>query len=96
VDFDADAVFSAAARTGTALEINCFPDRQDLKAEHVRRARDRGATFTISTDAHSVNHFRNVRYGLAQAQRGWLDRGRVLNCRPLEELRAFIDAKRSR
>ncbi len=96
VDFDADAVFSAAARTGTALEINCFPDRQDLKAEHVRLARDRGATFTISTDAHSVNHFHNVRYGIAQAQRGWIDRTRVLNCRPLQELRAFVDAKRSR
>lgn len=96
IDFDEEAVFEAAAETGTALEINCFPDRQDLRADLVRRARERGVTFTISTDAHSPVHFANARYGVAIAQRGWLTADRVLNCRPLDELRAFVARKRSR
>jgi len=95
IDFDEEAVFAAAARTGTALEINCFPDRQDLRSDLVRKAREAGVTFTISTDAHSPNHFRNVRYGVAIAQRGWLDRSMVLNCGPLDGLRAFVAAKRA-
>jgi DNA polymerase (family 10) len=95
IDFDEDVVFEAAARTGTALEINCFPDRQDLRAELVRKAREAGCTFTISTDAHAANHFRNVRFGVAIAQRGWLDTSHVLNCRPLDELKAFVARKRS-
>jgi DNA polymerase (family X) len=53
VDFDVDAVFAAAARTGTALEINAFPDRLDLDDALVRRARDHGVVFAIGTDAHS-------------------------------------------
>jgi DNA polymerase (family 10) len=96
IEFDLDAVFAAAARTGTALEINCFPDRQDLSSEHARRAREHGVTFTISTDAHSTAHFRNVRYGIAIAQRGWVDPAMVLNCKPLEELKAFVARKRAR
>jgi len=51
IDFDVDAVFAAAARSHTALEINAFPDRLDLNDELVRRAREHGVAFAIDTDA---------------------------------------------
>ncbi|HEX2313072.1 MAG TPA: DNA polymerase/3'-5' exonuclease PolX [Thermomonospora sp.] len=95
VDADWDEVFRACARTGTALEIDCFPDRLDLPADLIRRARRFGVKFAVDSDAHAVGHFRNVRYGVGTAQRGWLTPDDVINTWPLDRLRAFLAAKAS-
>jgi len=70
IDVDLDEIFAAAARTGTALEINSFPDRLDLDDELVRRARYAGVRFAISTDAHAVPYLAYLKFGVATAQRG--------------------------
>jgi histidinol phosphatase-like PHP family hydrolase len=88
---DWDAVFKAAARTGTALEIDSFPDRLDLPADLIRRAKRFGVKFSIDTDAHAVGHHRNIRYGIGTAQRGWLTPDDVINTWPLDRLRGFLD-----
>jgi DNA polymerase (family X) len=90
VDLDLDAVFEAAARTGTALEIDAYPDRLDLKDEHVRWARDHGIRFSIDTDSHAVGHLDAMRYGVGVAQRGWLTKDDVINAWPLSKLRRFL------
>ncbi|HEX6130866.1 MAG TPA: DNA polymerase/3'-5' exonuclease PolX, partial [Actinomycetota bacterium] len=72
IDVDLDAVFAAAARAGTAIEINAYPDRLDLRDEHVLRARRHGVRFAIDTDSHAVGHLDVMRFGVATAQRGWL------------------------
>lgn len=90
VNADWDEVFRAAARTGTAMEIDSFPDRLDLPADLVRRAKRFGVKFAVDTDAHSVGHHRNIRYGVGTAQRGWLTPDDVVNTWPLERLRAFL------
>jgi DNA polymerase (family 10) len=90
VNADWDEVFRAAARTGTAMEIDSFPDRLDLPADLIRRAKRFGVKFSIDTDAHSVGHHRNIRYGVGTAQRGWLTPADVINTWPLERLRAFL------
>lgn len=90
IDFDARAVFAAAARSGTALEINSSPDRLDLDDELARLAQDLGAVFSIDTDAHSTRHLDNIRYGVATAQRGWIRPENVINTWPLAKLREFL------
>ncbi len=90
IDADLDAVFAAAARTGTALEINGFPDRLDLDDELVRRARLAGVKFAISTDAHAVPHLDYLRFGVATAQRGWAGNSDVINTYPLARLQRFL------
>jgi DNA polymerase (family 10) len=95
-DFDHDAVFAAAARTGTALEIDGQPSRLDLPSPLVRRARSFGVTFTCDSDAHGVAQLDNVAYAVGQARRGWVTAQEVLNARPLEEVLAFVEAKRKR
>ncbi|HTD38095.1 MAG TPA: DNA polymerase/3'-5' exonuclease PolX [Candidatus Limnocylindrales bacterium] len=95
-DFDHDAVFAAAARTGTALEIDGQPARLDLPSPLARRAKEFGVTFTCDSDAHGVAHLENVAYAVGQARRGWITAGEVLNARPLEEVLAFVEAKRAR
>ena len=94
VDMDLDAVYEACARTGTAIEIDAFPDRLDLSAEHVRLARRHGVKFSVDTDAHAVGHLAVMRYGIGTAQRGWLTPGDVINTWPLPRLMAFLQAKR--
>jgi DNA polymerase (family X) len=94
IDADFDAIFAAAARTGTALEINGFPDRLDLPDELIHRARNHGVRFAINTDAHSTVHLDYLRYGVGAAQRGWLAADDVINTWPIEKLRVFIAAKR--
>jgi DNA polymerase (family 10) len=95
-DFDAEAVFAAAARTGTAIECNSYPDRLDLRDEHVRWAIGAGATISIDTDSHAIGHLEGIRYGVATAQRGWATKADVLNAKPLKQLEAFVARKRSR
>ncbi|MFG2246590.1 DNA polymerase/3'-5' exonuclease PolX [Spirillospora sp. NPDC048823] len=90
VDADWDEVFRAAARTGTAMEIDSFPDRLDLPADLIRRAKRLGVKFSVDTDAHSVGHHRNIRYGIGTAQRGWLTPDDVINTWPLDRLRDFL------
>jgi DNA polymerase (family X) len=95
-DFDHEAVFAAAARTGTAMECNSYPDRLDLRDEHVRWAIGAGATISIDTDSHAVGHLAGIRYGVATAQRGWATKADVLNAKTLKQLEAFVAKKRSR
>ncbi|HVM11026.1 MAG TPA: DNA polymerase/3'-5' exonuclease PolX [Actinomycetota bacterium] len=90
IDFDLDAVFDAAARTGTAMEVNAFPDRLDLRDEHISWARERGVRFAVDTDSHSTLHLRHMRFGVATAQRGWLTRADVINAWPLGRLKRFL------
>lgn len=95
-DFDHDAVFAAAARTGTALEIDGQPARLDLPSSLARRAKGFGVTFACDSDAHGVTQLDNVAYAVGQARRAWITPAEVLNARPLEEVLAFVRAKRGR
>ena len=94
-EFDYDAVFAAAARTGTALEIDGQPGRLDLPSGLARRARSFGVTFSLDSDAHASAQLANVEYAVGQARRAWITRDEVLNARPLEGVLAFVAAKRS-
>jgi len=95
-DFDHDAVFAAAARTGTALEIDGQPARLDLPSQLARRARELGVTFTCDSDAHGASQLENVAYAVGQARRAWITASDVLNARPLDDVLAFVAAKRAR
>jgi DNA polymerase (family 10) len=90
VDVDFAELFRACARTGTALEVNAHPDRLDLPASQIRAAKDAGVKFAIDSDAHSTAHLGYLRYGVGQAQRGWLTPADVINTWPLPQLREFL------
>jgi DNA polymerase (family 10) len=90
IDLDLDEVFRAAAKTGTALEINSYPDRLDVKDEHVLWARRHGVRFAIDSDSHAVKHLDVIPYGIATAQRGWLTREDVINAWPITKLTRFL------
>jgi DNA polymerase (family 10) len=90
IDADLDAVFAAAARTGTALEINASPQRLDLNDEQIMAAKRHGVKFAINSDAHSTPALANQRFGIATAQRGWLTKDDVINTWSLTRLHGFL------
>jgi DNA polymerase (family 10) len=90
IDLDLEAVFEAAGRTGTAIEINAYPDRLDLRDEHVMWAKRHGVRFAIDTDSHAVGHLDLMRFGVGTAQRGWATKDDVINAWPITKLRRFL------
>ncbi len=79
IELDVDAVLRAAAATGTAIEINSALPRLDSAWEVLRKARDLGVTFVVSTDAHHVNDLNRTQWGALQAQRGWVEPESIAN-----------------
>jgi DNA polymerase (family 10) len=83
---DLDAVFAAAARSQTMLEINANPDRRDLSDVLARAAARAGVLIVIDSDAHRTRTLQNMGWGVATARRAWLSRRDVANTRPWGEL----------
>jgi DNA polymerase (family 10) len=89
-DVDMEALIRAACKRGCFLELNGHPDRLDLPAVHCKAAKDAGLKIAVSTDAHSINDLRVMRFGVYQARRGWLEPTDVLNTRNLQELKKLL------
>jgi len=94
-EFDYDAVFAAAARTGTAMEIDGQAARLDLPAPLARKAKTFGVTFTLDSDAHRTGDLSAIEFAVGQARRAGLTAADVLNARSYDDVRAFIARKRS-
>ena len=90
-----EAVIEAAARTQTALEINSWPERQDLNDIHARMACQAGVKLIVNTDAHAPEHYNLIEYGINVAQRAWLEPSDILNTLPLSDLMAWLRRKPS-
>jgi DNA polymerase (family X) len=86
-EIDMERVIAAAREFGCHLEINAEPDRLDINDIHAYAAKEAGVKLAISTDAHSLDAFRYMRFGIDQARRAWLTADDVINTRPLAELR---------
>ena len=92
-DLDMDVLFRAAAKAGTALEVNAYPKRLDLRDAHVRRALDLGVKLAISSDTHDVQGFSWLPFGVATARRGWARAEDAINTWDVEDLLAWAARK---
>ena len=89
-DVDMARIIRAAKNRGCFLELNAHPERLDLLDTYCQMAREEGVLISINSDAHSTHDFANLRFGIGQARRGWLEKKDVLNTRSLKELRRLI------
>lgn len=83
---DWEKVFEEAARLDKAVEIDCYPDRQDLDVETLRLARQAGVRISLGTDAHAAHQLSFMQLGLAAAWKAGIGRDRILNFLSCEEL----------
>jgi histidinol phosphatase-like PHP family hydrolase len=89
-------VFEAAAAAGTAMEIDAFPDRQDLQVELLELAREAGVWISIGSDAHHPAELDHLDIGEASALRAGIPPERILNLRSADDVVAWAAAKRDR
>ncbi len=89
-EIDMEKIMKEAKNNGCFLEMNASPKRLDLNDDYARLAKEIGLKVSISTDAHSVGSLNFMKYGVAQARRGWLEKNDVLNTRPWSELKKLL------
>jgi DNA polymerase (family 10) len=93
---DFDALFAAAAQTGTAVEVDGGPAHLDLDGHLARRAAAAGATLVVDSDCHNVTRLaRQMRLAVGTARRGAIEPRHVLNTGGIDVVRAFVARKRS-
>jgi putative hydrolase len=85
--FDADKVFEACAKTGTAVEINSRPERRDPPPELLELAVGAGCYISIDTDAHAPGQLEWITLGCEQAADALVPDDRVVNSLDLGALR---------
>ena len=93
-DVDMLKIIRHARERGCFLELNAQPERLDLLDFHCQLAKEEGVRVAINSDAHSIRDLDNLKYGVGQARRGWLEKDDVLNTRPLRQLQILF--KRTR
>jgi putative hydrolase len=84
--FDAEAVFAACREHGTAVEINCRPERQDPPDPLLGLAAEAGCRFAIDTDAHAPGQLEWLASGCVRAEQVGIDAGRVINALGADDL----------
>jgi len=90
---DINEMMEVAAKTGTVLEINAYPERLDLNDIYCRMAKEKGVQLAIETDAHSIEGLTFMDLGVAVARRGWLEEKEVINTLPLDKLLKRLKSK---
>ena len=87
---DFEKILKIAKQTNTILEINSSPSRLDLKDVNIKKAKNMGVKMVINTDSHHRNQLRFIRFGIAQARRGWAEKKDIINTQPLSKLLKFF------
>ena len=85
-EIDVSRIFQKAQDTGTAFEINSYPDRLDLSDMDAKLAAEFGIMLAINTDAHELENLNYIKFGVATARRAWLSRKNILNCLDYQEI----------
>jgi histidinol phosphatase-like PHP family hydrolase len=87
-------VFAEAAKLDKALEIDCYPDRQDLNVNLLKIARVEGIRISLGTDAHHPWQLEFISLGLAAALKARIPAERIVNFMPLDEVRRWVKGVR--
>jgi len=84
-EIDIDKVIEEAKKTNTILEIDAYPDRLDLRDEHIKKCVEKGVKMVIDSDAHSFLHYQYLDLGVSQARRGFATAKDILNTMDVDE-----------
>jgi DNA polymerase (family 10) len=88
-ELDLDRVFEAASQQKVLMEINCYPNRLDLRDVNCRNAKEYGVTLFLGSDAHTANQLEFLPLGISTARRGWLSKKDIINSFKFDEIIKF-------
>ena len=83
-------VFAEATILDKALEIDCYPDRQDLNVDLLKIARRQGTRISLGTDAHHPWQLEFIELGLAAALQAKIPAQRIVNFMPTLDLKTWV------
>lgn len=91
---DHKTVIDACAKHGVVIEINANPWRLDLDWRWVRYAMDQGVRLSINPDAHEIDGYADMKYGVLTGRKGGLTKEMTLNAMNLSELEAYFNSRK--
>ncbi|MEC8690085.1 MAG: DNA polymerase/3'-5' exonuclease PolX [Verrucomicrobiota bacterium] len=89
-DINVSKIIDACAKNNTIIEINANPRRLDMDWRWWKKAKDKGVKCSINPDAHKIEHFQYLHFGVKIAQKGWLESSDVVNCLPIDEIKKLL------
>ena len=87
---DHKAIIDACAEHHVVIEINANPNRLDMDWRWIDYAMEKGVMLSVNPDAHTIEEFHNIKYGVLVAQKGGLTKERNLSSYSLKEFEAFL------
>jgi len=93
---DWSRVFAEATKLDKALEVDCFPDRQDLNVKLLKIAREHGTRISLGTDAHHPWQLEFIELGLGAALKARIPADRIVNFMPILNLKTWVNRVRDR
>lgn len=92
---DHKTIIDACAKNNVVIEINANPWRLDLDWRWVRYAMDQGVMLSINPDAHEMDGYSDMKYGVLAGRKGGLTKGMTLNTLSGEEIEAYFNKRKS-
>jgi len=89
-DLDIEKIIKKASETGTILEADAYPDRLDLKDEYIKKCVEAKVKISIDSDSHSPAHFQYLKFGIAEARRGFASKEDVINAWDIKKIKDFL------
>lgn len=90
---DHKAVIDACAANNVVIEINANPWRLDLDWRWVHYAMDQGVMLSINPDAHEMDGYADMKYGVLVGRKGGLTKEMTLNAMSDEEIRTYFNTR---
>jgi len=91
---DHKEVIKACVENNVVIELNAHPRRLDIDWSFIDDAIAQGAIISIDPDAHSIDGFHDVKYGVLAAQKGGLTKDKNLSSYSLAEFEKFLSERR--
>lgn len=91
---DHKTIIDACAAHHVVIEINANPARLDMDWRWIDYALEKGVLLSINPDAHTIDEFQNIKYGVAVAQKGGLTADRNLSSMHLSEFENYLQTRK--
>lgn len=90
---DHKAIIDACAANNVVIEINANPWRLDLDWRWVRYAMDQGVMLSINPDAHAMEGYADMKYGVLVGRKGGLTKEMTLNAMTMNEIGKYFSSR---
>jgi DNA polymerase (family 10) len=93
---DHKEIIDACAENGVVIEINASPYRLDIDWRWVNYALEKGVMLSINPDAHAMEGYKDMYYGLLAGRKGGLTKAMTFNALSLKEMEAYLSQRKAK